>query len=65
MEPDRRVPDRHRERTWAIYAKSVPNGEPTPAVTDDHGKKPGDAANVHEAPMPKPPAADATDPRKD
>ncbi len=49
----------------AIYAKSVPNGEPTPAVTDDHGKKPGDAANVHEAPMPKPPAADATDPRKD
>jgi long-chain acyl-CoA synthetase len=24
MEPDRRVPDKHRERTWAIYAKSVP-----------------------------------------
>jgi NADH-quinone oxidoreductase subunit E len=31
---------------------------------DDEAKKPGAAANVHEAPMPKPPAADATDPRR-
>ncbi len=31
---------------------------------DSEGKKPGEAANVHEAPMPKPPAADATDPRR-
>jgi NADH-quinone oxidoreductase subunit E len=32
--------------------------------TDDEAKKPGAAANVHEAPMPTPPAADATDPRR-
>jgi NADH-quinone oxidoreductase subunit E len=31
---------------------------------DDDAKKPGTAANVHEAPMPKPPIADATDPRR-
>ena len=31
---------------------------------DSEAKKPGAAANVHEAPMPKPPAADATDPRR-
>jgi NADH-quinone oxidoreductase subunit E len=31
---------------------------------DDEAKKPGAAANVHEAPMPKPPIADATDPRR-
>ena len=30
------------------------------AVPDDQAKKPGAAANVHEAPMPKAPAADAT-----
>ena len=31
---------------------------------DDEAKKPGAAANVHEAPMPKPPIADSTDPRR-
>jgi NADH-quinone oxidoreductase subunit E len=31
---------------------------------DDEAKKPGAAANVHEAPMPTPPAADATNPRR-
>jgi NADH-quinone oxidoreductase subunit E len=32
--------------------------------TDDEAKKPGDAANLRDAPMPKPPEADATDPRR-
>jgi NADH-quinone oxidoreductase subunit E len=31
---------------------------------DSEAKKPGEAANVHEAPMPKPPIADSTDPRR-
>jgi NADH-quinone oxidoreductase subunit E len=31
-----------------------------PALTDADAKKPGAAANVHEAPAPKPPAADAS-----
>ncbi len=31
---------------------------------DSEAKKPGAAANVHEAPMPKPPIADSTDPRR-
>jgi NADH-quinone oxidoreductase subunit E len=31
---------------------------------DDKAKKPGEAANIHEAPMPKPPMADATDPKR-
>jgi NADH-quinone oxidoreductase subunit E len=31
-------------------------------ATDDEAKKPGEAANIHEAPMPTPPLADATDP---
>jgi NADH-quinone oxidoreductase subunit E len=30
---------------------------------DDQAKKPGEAANVHEAPMPTPPLADATAPK--
>jgi NADH-quinone oxidoreductase subunit E len=32
-----------------------------PALTDAAAKKPGEAANLHEAPAPKPPIADATD----
>jgi NADH-quinone oxidoreductase subunit E len=35
-----------------------------PGLRDEDAKKPGDAANVHEAAMPKPPIADATDPRR-
>ena len=31
---------------------------------DSEAKKPGEAANVHEAPIPKPPIADSTDPRR-
>jgi NADH-quinone oxidoreductase subunit E len=35
-----------------------------PALTDRDAKKPGAAANVTEAPVPKPPIADSSDPRK-
>jgi NADH-quinone oxidoreductase subunit E len=41
-------------------------GRPAPigaALSDSDAKKPGEAANIHEAPLPKPPIADATDPR--
>jgi NADH-quinone oxidoreductase subunit E len=31
---------------------------------DDQAKKPGEAANLRDAPIPKPPEADATDPRR-
>jgi NADH-quinone oxidoreductase subunit E len=34
------------------------------ALQDSDAKKPGEAANVHEAAVPKPPIADATDPRQ-
>ena len=33
-------------------------------LRDEDAKKPGEAANVHEAAAPKPPIADATDPRR-
>jgi hypothetical protein len=31
---------------------------------DDEAKKPGEAANLRDAPMPKAPEGDATDPRR-
>ena len=34
------------------------------ALHDEDAKKPGEAANLHEAAVPKPPATDATDPRR-
>jgi NADH-quinone oxidoreductase subunit E len=43
------------------------NGKPSPTgapLSDSDAKKPGEAANVHEAPVPKPPIADSTDPRR-
>ena len=48
----------------ALFATGEAEGAATPPLLDDEGKKPDAAANVHEAPMPKPPAADATDPRR-
>jgi NADH-quinone oxidoreductase subunit E len=48
----------------SLYADSERTGPVSGAVLDDEAKKPGAAANVHEAPMPKPPAADATDSRR-
>jgi len=44
------------------------NGESTQrgemAAADDAAKKPGEAANLRDTPMPKPPEGDATDPRR-
>ena len=48
----------------ALFGAGNAEGAATSPLMDDDGKKPGAAANVHEAPMPKPPAADATDPRR-
>ncbi len=48
----------------SLYAT---NGKPAQAGTalrDSEAKKPGAAANVHEAPLPKPPIGDATDDRR-
>ena len=48
----------------AIYAKRA-NGEGAkPPLTDADAKKPGAAANVHEAAVPKPPIADSSGPRR-
>jgi NADH-quinone oxidoreductase subunit E len=45
----------------SLYAKKSSAGAPQElAVADDQAKKPGAAANVHEAPIPKPPAADSS-----
>jgi NADH-quinone oxidoreductase subunit E len=44
------------------------NGKPAergaPSTADDQAKKPGEPANLRDAPMPKPPEGDATDPRR-
>jgi NADH-quinone oxidoreductase subunit E len=48
----------------SIFATGKAEGETTPSLLDEDGKKPGAAANVHEAPVPKPPIADGTDPRR-
>ena len=42
--------------------KSAERGAPSAA--DDQAKKPGEPANLRDAAMPKPPEADATDPRR-
>lgn len=46
----------------SIYAVTTPKGG-TP-LTDDKAKKPGEAANVREAPVAKPPLGDATGKKK-
>ena len=46
----------------SIYAERKISGEGGAALTDSEAKKPGEAANIQEAPMPTPPLADATDP---
>ncbi len=48
----------------SLYEDSQTSGPVSAALLDDDAKKPGKAANVHEAPIPKPPVADATDPRQ-
>jgi NADH-quinone oxidoreductase subunit E len=44
-----------------LYATNGKPPQAGAALTDSEAKKPGEAANVHEAPMPKPPIADSTD----
>jgi NADH-quinone oxidoreductase subunit E len=47
-----------------LFAKGPSKASPkAPVLTDDNAKKPGAAANVQERPIPKPPAADSSDPR--
>ena len=46
----------------SLYASK--GGEGGGDHPDSEAKKPGEAANVHEAPIPKPPIADSTDPRR-
>ena len=46
----------------ALYTSKGGKGEGD--RPDSEAKKPGEAANVHEAPIPKPPIADSTDPRR-
>ena len=47
-----------------LYAPRNGGGNTGPALTDADAKKPGAAANVTDVPVPKPPIADATDPRR-
>jgi NADH-quinone oxidoreductase subunit E len=44
-----------------LYATNGKPPQAGAALTDSEAKRPGEAANVHEAPMPKPPIADSTD----
>jgi NADH-quinone oxidoreductase subunit E len=48
----------------SLYAGNGKHMQTGPALTDSEAKKPGAAANVHESPIPKPPIADATEPRR-
>jgi NADH-quinone oxidoreductase subunit E len=45
-----------------IYANASRSGGPS--LADDEAKKPGAAANIREAGVPKPPVADSSDPRR-
>jgi NADH-quinone oxidoreductase subunit E len=48
----------------SLFAKGPASARPKePVLADADAKKPGATANVHEAPIPKPPAADSSDPR--
>jgi NADH-quinone oxidoreductase subunit E len=46
----------------SLYARSNGGRQHGPALTDTDAKKPGAAANIHEAAVPKPPVADSSDP---
>jgi NADH-quinone oxidoreductase subunit E len=47
-----------------LYATNGKPPQTGAALSDSEAKKPGEAANVHESPVPKPPIADATDQRR-
>jgi NADH-quinone oxidoreductase subunit E len=44
----------------SLYARGNGRGKQGPALSDADAKKPGEAANVHEAAVPKPPIADSS-----
>jgi NADH-quinone oxidoreductase subunit E len=48
----------------SIYARINGGDNEGPALTDSDAKKPGAAANVTDVPIPKPPIADSSDPRR-
>jgi NADH-quinone oxidoreductase subunit E len=49
----------------ALFAGNGKGAEAhAPSGADSEAKKPGEAANLRDAPMPKPPEGDATDPRR-
>ena len=48
----------------ALFAANGKGAEGASSSPDDEAKKPGEAANLRDAPMPKPPEGDATDPRR-
>ena len=48
----------------SLYSTNGKSGQQGAALQDSDAKKPGAAANLQEAPAPKPPMADATDPRR-
>ena len=48
----------------SIYQVTRPVGAPDAALEDSDAKKPGEAANVREAPAPKAVIADATEPNR-
>jgi NADH-quinone oxidoreductase subunit E len=47
-----------------LYGEADSGDNPGPALTDTNAKKPGAAANLREAAVPKPPVADSSDPRR-
>ena len=48
----------------ALFAANGKGAKGASSSPDDEAKKPGAAANLRDAPMPKPPEGDATDPRR-
>jgi NADH-quinone oxidoreductase subunit E len=48
----------------SLYEPSKTGGPVTATLLDEAAKKPGEAANVRDSAVPKPPVGDATDPRR-
>jgi len=48
----------------SLYSTNGKSAQKGAALLDSDAKKPGEAANIHEAAVPKPPMADSSDPRR-
>jgi NADH-quinone oxidoreductase subunit E len=48
----------------SMFSASGTSGQSSQALQDSDAKKPGEAANIHEAAVPKPPMTDSSDPRR-